>query len=176
MNTHCSDVRRKNHSMCQHKTLSSASAGWTIICCFVYWLSLNVCIVFMGCSCAYHCRVVGRSRQCFSAKITEMSLITTKYLLEQITLRNFHSRIIFWSNWRSFPIMFITFSGAQNDSEPAARLLWYCKHLKMYPLHEQPLHSHRMTCALSASLSVIQTSLLRSYLLLRTQCLTIQDV
>lgn len=27
--------------MCRHKTLSSASAKRAIICCFVYWLSLN---------------------------------------------------------------------------------------------------------------------------------------
>jgi len=54
---------------------------------------------------------------------TEMNVITAKYLPEQIAHTSFHSRKIFRSNWRSFPIMFITFSTVQNDSEPAARLL-----------------------------------------------------
>lgn len=40
-NSHSSGLRSKNPTVCQHKTLSSASAEGTIICCFVYWLSLN---------------------------------------------------------------------------------------------------------------------------------------
>lgn len=39
--------------------------------CFVYWLPLNDALVFMGCSCACHCKVLGRSRQHVSVKMEQ---------------------------------------------------------------------------------------------------------